>query len=132
MTITVNVNQVLMHEVYLDKLNSGYINNSIYPALDDLYRLIRDVLQQDGLPRTPKQVEVINKLVAEIVSENSPWIGYTQDLQEAALYEMRYLAKQAELTGLSNRALLSYIGEQMMVLASGTSQRANTGQSKSQ
>jgi SPP1 gp7 family putative phage head morphogenesis protein len=119
-----NLDQILMHEVYLDKLNTGYINRSVYPALEETYKLIRRILIEDGLPKTPKQLANIESLIAQLIKEQSAWDNYTKDMQEAALYEMKYLAGQAELTSLSNRALFSFIGEQMMVLTAGTKSTA--------
>ena len=113
---TIDIDQQLMHEVYLDRLNTGFINRHIYPQLDETYRLIRLLLLDKGLPNTPKQLEAINARIARIIELNSGWGAYTKDMREAALYEMRYVAKQVELPTVASRTLLSFINEQMMVL----------------
>lgn len=116
MTITINLDAQLMHEVYLDRLNSGYINASVYPGLEETYRLIRLLILDGGLPRTPKQLETIENRIQRIIELNSGWADYTSDMQEAALYEVRYMLRNTELTPPARNEILSFIGEQMIVM----------------
>lgn len=116
MTITINLDAQLMHELYLDRLNSGYINASVYPGLEETYRLIRLLILDGGLPRTPKQLETIEKRIQRIIESNSGWEDYTKDMQEAALYEVRYMLRNTELTPPAKNEILSFIGEQMIVM----------------
>ena len=122
----IDIDVILRHEVYLDKLNSGFIDEDINPQLSDMFREIKAYIDANGLPRTLKQLESMEATINKIIVTQSPWENYTNNLMRSALYETGYMntaLSNQDLTVPGIKTTRTFIGQQLMALESSSGAR---------
>lgn len=84
----------LRHEMYIQRLASGMLNQTIYPSQEEALKAARFILNNFAPINT---LEKLNKALAEIKREINAvylpaWEAVTQEMQAAAVYEASYYA----------------------------------------
>ena len=95
--MSVNLDEFLQHELYLNRLASGGINSYVYPSLADTYKAIRAILQQEEVITSNAQLAKVVTSVNRAIEANGGWATMTaESLNELAVYEASW---QAQLIG---------------------------------
>jgi hypothetical protein len=125
----INIDEIIKHQLYLHRLETGIVNSSVASGLTETYKAIRAILNDKGLAKTPKQLEALEAAIAKAIRGNNSWSMVTSELNNVAIYEADVTGKQvaeiAAVTAVSDKAIINYVNESFMSLESG--KRINTG-----
>lgn len=128
--MTIDVNKLLQHEIYIQRLASGSLNAHVYPSLKETERAIIKILgdQYTGLTRA-KVSKLARDVRSEIFKDNG-WIDTTEDMTQMAIYEASFQAAVigggigVTLNVPEDKTIASFVNRSIMSLSSGKSASA--------
>lgn len=89
----IDINQIMQHQLYLHRLESGIVNGTLYPSLEDAYRAIRRELMAAENINTPTKLKRIVRIVNDEIDSRNGWGTITESLEETAEYEAGFQAE---------------------------------------
>lgn len=125
--MSIDIDDLLRHELYLHRLDSGYINKHIYPSLESIYKEVRAIINDLGVPTTQKQMNALSSAIKQAIKDNQQWQEYTEALQEMAVYEVEWTNDfmAAGAGAVVAGKLVNYVDKSLITLESG--QQFKTG-----
>lgn len=130
--MSLNLDEFLRHELYLNRLGSGGINTYVYPSLTETYLAIRKLLQAEESITTKAQLNKVLVAINKAIDENGGWLTMTNEsLAPLSAYESQWQAQfigaalASEITSPAEKKIQSYVNNALMSLESG--QRVNAG-----
>ena len=128
----INVDDLLQHELYVERLATGGYRSVVIPALDDLYFQIKGIIERTDTITTPQQLASITSQVSQVILSNGMWVTLTEEnLTALAEYEAtwtsEYMAQalQTQVTAPQRATITQYVSQAILSLSSG--QRTNAG-----
>jgi SPP1 gp7 family putative phage head morphogenesis protein len=130
--MTIDVNKILQHEIYIQRLASGTLSNSIYPSLKEISAAVIKILgdQYPNLTRA-KVAKLSNDIRNQIFLDNG-WSDVTQEMTQMAIYEASFQAAViggglgVALSVPEDKTIASFVNKSIMSLSSGKSASAGT------
>lgn len=94
-----NINQLLQHELYLQRVATSLINKGLFKSLDDAVAAVRLILLDAETIQSPTKLNAVNRAIKQAIEEamTPAWQQYTDDLLELAVFDAEFYA---ELSGL--------------------------------
>ena len=124
----INISELIAHQLYLHRLETGLVNSVVTTGLSDTYKAIRAILNDKGIPTTPKQLEALEAAISKAIRSNNSWSMVTDELNQVAIYEAGVTGKVvAELTAVaavSDKKIIDYVNQAFMSLESGSKAQA--------
>lgn len=123
--MSLDLDEYLRHQLYLDRLASGQINAHVYPSLEAAYKAIRLMVLDKGVPANLRQLDALTAAIRKEIMGDNGWASFTLDAEAMAKYEAEY---QAGLLSTSFEAavdepaalkVIKHIDESLMTLTSG-------------
>ena len=131
--MSVNLDEFLQHELYLNRLASGGINSYVYPSLIDTYKAIRAILQDAETISNPRELSRITKAIEQAITDNGGWVTMTtESLNDLAVYEASWQAQfigaayAADISTPAEKKIVTYVNRSLMSLESGQRVQAGT------
>jgi SPP1 gp7 family putative phage head morphogenesis protein len=122
----IDINDILQHELYVERLATGAYRAIIIPSLDDLYGQIKAILDRTDVILTPQQLSSITAQVSQVVSSSPMWTTLTEDnllalAEYEATWSSEYFAEALDKPiSAPNRAqVTSYVTQAIMSLSQG-------------
>lgn len=130
--MTIDVNKILQHEIYIQRLASGTLSNSVYPSLREISAAVIKILgdQYHNLTRA-KVAKLSNDIRNQIFLDNG-WSDVTQEMTQMAIYEASFQAAViggglgVSLNVPEDKTIASFVNKSIMSLSSGKSASAGT------
>lgn len=119
-----DIDEFLRHEVYLDRLASGAIRRNVDPAFRKLLEDLLAYIGVNGMPSNRSELTAFENAVARIVLDNDFTATVTDELLEAALYDLEWMGRQHDVTVQQVAQLDQFIGQQLMNFYSSTRTQA--------
>lgn len=94
-----NINQLLQHELYLQRVATSLINKGLFKSLDDAVAAVRLILLDAETIQSPTKLNAVNRAIKKAIEEAMApaWQQYTDELLELAVFDAEFYA---ELSGL--------------------------------
>lgn len=94
-----NINQLLQHELYLQRVATSLINKGLFKSLDDAVAAVRLILLDAETIQSPTKLNAVNRAIKQAIEEamTPAWQQYTDELLELAVFDAEFYA---ELSGL--------------------------------
>lgn len=94
-----NINQLLQHELYLQRVATSLINKGLFKSLDDAIAAVRLIMLDAETIQSPTKLNAINRAIKQAIEEamTPAWQQYTDELLELAVFDAEFYA---ELSGL--------------------------------
>jgi hypothetical protein len=94
-----NINQLLQHELYLQRVATNLINKGLFKSLDDAVAAVRLILLDAETIQSPTKLNAVNRAIKQAIDEamTPAWQQYTDELLELAVFDADFYA---ELSGL--------------------------------
>lgn len=119
----INIDEIIKHQLYLHRLETGLVNNQVASGLTETYKAIRAILNDKGIPTTPKQLEALEASIAKAIRSNNSWSMVTDELENVAVYEAgvtgEQIAEIAAVKAVTDKVIINYVNESFMSLESG-------------
>ncbi len=119
----INIDEIIKHQLYLHRLETGLVNNQVASGLTETYKAIRAILNDKGVATTPKQLAALEASIAKAVRSNSSWSMVTDELESVAVYEAgvtgEQIAEIAAVKAVADKVIINYVNESFMSLESG-------------
>lgn len=85
------INDLIRHYLYLERLASGGVNNVVTPSMQRVYAAINALLNQQDVIASRAQLNALTRAITQAVNDNSPWLQLTDEyLQPLADYEAEW------------------------------------------
>jgi hypothetical protein len=119
----INISELIAHQLYLHRLETGLVNGAVATGLSDTYKAIRAILNDRGIPTTQKQLAALEAAISKAISSNAPWSAVTDELNQVAIYEAgvtgKVVAELAAVAAVSDKKIIDYVNQAFMSLESG-------------
>ncbi len=89
----IDIDEFMRHQLYLHRLESGMVNTTVYPTLEETYRAIRRQLLTAENINTPAKLKRVVRIVNDEIDSLNGWGTVTETLQETAEYEAGFQAE---------------------------------------
>lgn len=129
----INVDDLLQHELYVERLATGGYRSVIIPALDDLYFQIKGIIERTDTITTPQQLASITAQVSQVILSNGMWVTLTEEnLTALAEYEAtwtsEYMAQalETQVAAPQRARVTQYVSQAILSLSSGGRTNAGT------
>jgi len=94
--MAIKIDDILQHELYLQRLATGGVRSVIYPMLDSIYDEIKIILARQNVITSPQVLASITAQVNQVITANGGWATLTnENLLALAEYEAAWQARYA-------------------------------------
>jgi hypothetical protein len=123
------LNDLLRHELELQRVATQLIKQGIYPSLDEAYKAVRAILLNAETITSPTKLKATERAINKAINEalTKGWSNYTKELTGIAIYDASYYAQLiggyagATLKEPGKKAISDFIESALMSLTSGKS-----------
>jgi hypothetical protein len=127
------IDDLLQHELGLQRIATQLLNKGIYPSLDEAYKAVRLILLDSESITSPTKLKAVERKINAAVTEalNKGWSEYTRELTGIAIYDSSYYANLigagagVTLKEPGKKAISNFVEAALMSLSSG--QRKDVG-----
>lgn len=128
------VEQVLKHEIYLQRLATEMVNKKLFPSLDAAVKAIRLILLDAENITSPTKLNAVTREITKAVNEalTSGWDEVTKELEAVAVYDAGWNAAvlgavaDAKLNVPGKKSITDYVARSLMSLTSGQTPKVGT------
>ncbi len=94
-----NINQLLQHELNIQRVATSLINKGLFKSLDDAVAAVRLILLDAETIQSPTKLNAVNRAIKQAIEEamTPAWQKFTDELLELAVFDAEF---HAELSGL--------------------------------
>lgn len=123
--MTLDLDEFLRHQLYLDRLATGQINAHVYPSLEAAYKAIRLMVLDKGVPANLRQLDALVAAIRKEIMGDKGWASFTLNAEEMAKYEAEYQAGlmsssfEAAVVAPAGPGVIKHIDQSLMTLTSG-------------
>ena len=130
--MSLDLDKILRHEVYVQRLASGGLKDSVYPSLDATLAAVKAILSEHGVVPNITELNRITKAITEEINSQKGWATLTTALDSLAVYEAGF---QATVLGEAfahkmnvpkDSSIVRYVTKSIMSLESGKRVDAGT------
>jgi len=130
--MSLDLDKILRHEVYVQRLASGGLKDSVYPSLDATLAAVKAILSEHGVVPNITELNRITKAITEEINSQKGWATLTTALDSLAVYEAGF---QATVLGEAfahkmnvpkDSSIVRYVTKAIMSLESGKRVDAGT------
>jgi len=118
-----NINDLMKHEVYLQRTATELVRTHVFASLDEAYKAIERILKADFDDiRTDKQLKKLTEEIRKVATETAAagWQGYSDELSKVAVFDAAYYAELIGFAKLaSNSTIQDFIDDSMLILSGG-------------
>ena len=124
--MTLDLDKILRHEVYIQRLASGELNSAVYPSLAETMKAVKAILAQHDIVPNITELNKITRAITEEINSQKGWATLTTSLQSVATYEAAFQASVLteafahKMNIPSDTSVLRYINKSIMSLESGS------------
>lgn len=94
--MAIKIDDILQHELYLQRLATGGVRSVVYPMLDSIFVEIKAILDRQGVIASPQTLAAITSQVNQAILANNGWATLTnENLMALAEYEAGWQATYA-------------------------------------
>lgn len=123
--MSLDLDEYLRHQLYLDRLASGQINAHVYPSLESAYKAIRLMVLDKGVPANLRQLDALVAAIRKEIFSDKGWASFTLNAEEMAKYEADYQAGlmsasfESAVAAPAAPKVIKHIDQSLMTLTSG-------------
>lgn len=116
-----NINELLNHDVQVNRLENNAIRSYITPSLGETLREVRRLLADVEDIRTLRELRALERAIEEVIRSQTGWATLTDELLEFADYENQFITSwTAAGTQAATAASVQRLADRtLMVLRSG-------------
>jgi len=130
--MSLDLDKILRHEVYVQRLASGGLKDSVYPSLDATLAAIKAILSEHGVVPNITELNRITKAITEEINSQKGWATLTTALGSLAVYEAGFQATALgeafahKMNVPKDSSIVRYVTKAIMSLESGKRVDAGT------
>ena len=123
--MSLDLDRILKHELYIQRMASGGLNNVIYPSLDATLKAVKLILSEHDVVPNITELNKITRAIAKEIESQKGWATLTTSMETLATYEAGF---QASVLGAAfahkmnvpeDSSIVRYVTKSIMSLQSG-------------
>ena len=124
--MSLDLDKILRHEIYIQRLASGELNSAVYPSLTETMKAVKAILAHHDIVPNISELNKITRAITEEINSQKGWATLTTSLQSVATYEAAFQASVLteafahKMNIPSDTSVLRYINKSIMSLESGS------------